>query len=290
MVRRALILLVALAAAGVVFVGPVTGAGAAGSDLDTVSHSAQALEAAGSTQFAGTVVVAAGRRGATQTARISGTFDFRNRRGEFHVDASALGTAGARGRITLLLVDNVAYLNAAALSSSTAGASPLLAGKQWVSLDLTAITGQQVLSQLDPSGAVGVIRGLTSVTRVGAATVRGAATTQYRVRIDLQKAVADSADLSPLVQQAVRNLGTGVIPAQAWVDHQGRLRRFALQVTPVIGSTRQHVNESFDFFNLGLPVSVTAPPSDQVVDFTQLLAGLGGQQGSGSGSVTSPTG
>ncbi|TVT25223.1 hypothetical protein LWP59_12320 [Amycolatopsis acidiphila] len=170
----------------------------------------------------------------------------------------------------------------------------LAGGKPWVSLDLNKIAQQQYgasLSELqgsmpsDPTDALGYLRGASDQVReIGPDTVDGAPTKHYDVTIDLDKATAGRpAQAQQATQKLEQQLGTHTLPAQVWIDDQGRLRKIMLdeRATPpsTAGSTATpgpvSVSLTETFSDFGTPVNVTAPPADQTADITDKLGAAG---------------
>ncbi|MFD2419358.1 hypothetical protein [Amycolatopsis pigmentata] len=166
------------------------------------------------------------------------------------------------------------------------------AGKPWSSLDLNRIAQQQYGASLadlqsslpgDPTDTLGYLRGAgDQVTKVGQETVDGVQTTHYNVTLDLDKAAANQ---SPQREQAVRKLeqqlGTHTVPAQVWIDDQGRLRKMTFTETMANPPSRPNgqsgpitIDVTEVLSDFGIPVNVTAPPADQTTDVTdQVLKG-----------------
>jgi hypothetical protein len=182
----------------------------------------------------------------------------------------------------------------------------LAGGKPWASIDVNKLAQQQYgasLSELqgsmpsDPTDALGYLRGASDQVReIGPDTVDGAATRHYDVTIDLDKAAAGQ---PPQAQQATQKLeqqlGTHTLPAQVWIDDQGRLRKIMLdeKITPpstAAGTTSPgpiSLSVSETFRDFGTPVHVSAPPAEQTADITDKLA-TGGRRvpGQASGGAT----
>jgi hypothetical protein len=76
-----------------------------------------------------------------------------------------------------------------------------------------------------------------------------------------------------------QQLGTHTLPAQVWLDSDGRLRKIAMNetLTGATPSTTPAGNISFGFTatlsDFGVPADITAPPTDQTTDLTNLLNG-----------------
>jgi hypothetical protein len=158
-------------------------------------------------------------------------------------------------------------------------------GKSWVKIDLGALTGlnQAALSQspnafADPTQALNELRGVSrDVEDLGTESVRGVSTHHYRVDIDLKKAAASlPASARCTFQASTKMLGTSTLPAEVWIDSQGRLRqmRFSMQFPAVPGATSGgSMDMLLDLYDFGVPVHVKAPPASAVEDITQEAAG-----------------
>ena len=174
--------------------------------------------------------------------------------------------------------------------------SRLSGGKPWISLDVAKLSqqGDGSLQQLmtdsptDPTQMLGFLQGAGSVTKDGQDTVGGVPTTHYTVLIDLDKAGAQQGSVGKHAIQALEaEIGSHTMPAQVWIDNQGRLRKITMHETlsgAPASTTDDHGTDqensghvSFSFTatlsDFGVPVTVTAPPADQVADLTQKLSG-----------------
>jgi hypothetical protein len=170
--------------------------------------------------------------------------------------------------------------------------SRLSNGKPWIALDVGKLSqqGDGSLQQLitdspaDPSTVLGYLRGAgAQVSTVGPDTVDGESTTHYNVTLDLDKAAQGQNTQTQAATRALeQELGTHTLPAQVWIDQQGRLRRISLQETlsgAALPSTsaKPTGNISFRFTavltDFGVPVTVTAPPANQTTDLTAKLGG-----------------
>jgi hypothetical protein len=164
----------------------------------------------------------------------------------------------------------------------------LVPGKSWLKLDLVALskaagTDLGNLTQgasNDPTQALALLKGVSSnIKEVGREQVRGADTTHYKATIDLRKAAEQQGavankQLEKLLEQAeARSL-----PADVWVDDEGRLRkmRYALKLRAKGTSQQQgsaRVNTTMELFDFGTTANVMKPPASQVADFADLLQG-----------------
>jgi hypothetical protein len=118
---------------------------------------------------------------------------------------------------------------------------------------------------IDPQQALELIRvSGGELENLGAAEVRGAATTHYRIEVD-PKQLAEH--LSP-----GRRLAHGdpsqdkPFAVEVWADEAGRLRRIRIRDEMV---DEDSVTETYEFFDFGAPVDVERPPADQVVSYDE---------------------
>ncbi len=194
-----------------------------------------------------------------------------------------LGSAGAgdsgAGSAEVRVVDGVFYMD---LGDLGAEAEELTDGKRWLKLDVSGLTGMlgdgAVSSESsNPVDGLEALRGVSSdVTEVGTDTLRGVETTHYRATIDLAKALADAppearADARELLDDA----GAPTIPVDVWLDAQDRVRKYTMQVDgAAFGSERSTVAVTYEFYDFGAPVDVSAPPADEVADLGSMFEGM----------------
>jgi hypothetical protein len=110
------------------------------------------------------------------------------------------------------------------------------------------------LGPISATEQLGFLRGLTGVERQGAERVRGVETTRYAGPIDLTRV--------PGTERAIYRYGTSRAALVAWVDGQGRVVRFRIDVDAdrLVGSSvRGVVSTTFDLLEFGVPVEATAP-------------------------------
>ncbi|HWC81900.1 MAG TPA: hypothetical protein VG756_18270 [Pseudonocardiaceae bacterium] len=181
-------------------------------------------------------------------------------------------------------------------------ASRISGGKPWIAINVNQLTQQQTgstLSQLqggmpaDPADALNYLRGASDDVRtIGPDTVDNTPTTHYAMTLDLNKALANS---SPQSQQSAKNLeqqlGGSTLPADVWIDQQGRLRKIsfskavkpqAAPATTTSGAsgappkTPTSIAFTETLSDFGTPVSVAAPTAEQTTDITSKVAGQTG--------------
>jgi hypothetical protein len=58
------------------------------------------------------------------------------------------------------------------------------------------------------------------------------------------------------------------LPVDIWVDAQGRARRFDMSMTTNSTAMQMSMKSSYKFGKFGEPVSISAPPADQVMELS----------------------
>lgn len=149
-------------------------------------------------------------------------------------------------------------------------------------------TTQQVLGNLGISGSLSggnptqslalLVQSGNQVAKVGPVILDGVTTTEYRVLVDLNRSWADHPNGLTISPAALRDyeqlIGTSTLPAKAWIDQQGRLRQFVLDM-PLSSSALDKmglkgapkgVQETLTMglSNYGVAVSVVPPPASEV--------------------------
>ena len=212
-----------------------------------------------------------------------GAVDFTSGNGEVAFTSPQAGNFSTR------IVSPYVYIQLPASDSSQ-----LPAGKTWLSINVNTVSEAKLgtsLAQLNSSSQqstqlLSYLQSVSSsgVTTVGPATIKGAATTEYKATIDLTKAADQK---NPTAQATIKaleaQLHTTMLPVQIWLDAAGRVRQIAeqLQVSTsaqssggaTIPATSGSVSTTVDYYDFGSPVTVQPPPASQVDDVTdQALA------------------
>jgi hypothetical protein len=153
-------------------------------------------------------------------------------------------------------------------------------GKSWLSIDLSSLAnaaGQTGAVDLG-SNPIATLHQLTlqgnTVTDLGPSTVDGQSVESYSVAVDPSAVQNDlaSADLPAWLKQAVSQVQVGGITNRVYIDGGGNLVRETAMVTVHLpGGDAVSTNQSMDFSDYGTAVSISAPPADQVVSFSQFL-------------------
>lgn len=263
------------AAAGVitglaVVAGPVVGSAVAAPDPGGAAALAQAYKA---TSAAGTAKVALHEQvqvaGKAVTLVANGATNFAKHSVQLTMALPQVGTLEVR------TIGTMEYLKLpAALQNKLPAKTP------WVRIDTTKIAGNQMGSTLggvtpqDPSQVLGYLQAASAVTKVGAASVNGVSTIEYRVNVDVAKLAAAQGASQQQLDQIKQTLGSGTLAIEVWIDNQHRIRQEKLAV-PVsgqaAGASSGKVTIQLNLSDFGLPVNVVAPPASQTTDLTAQL-------------------
>jgi hypothetical protein len=169
-----------------------------------------------------------------------------------------------------------------------AARSQVPGNKPWESINLNQLEEAKVgksFSQLssvnsdNPTQALSNLAQVSdNVTSVGASTIDGIATTQYRATINLTKEAAkvktkDGARAALAITQEAQSLGTNTLPISVWVQANGLVSRFSEEIPIPAASTGAtdgsgKATITMTFSDFGTPAPLTPPPSSQVADIT----------------------
>jgi LppX_LprAFG lipoprotein len=168
--------------------------------------------------------------------------------------------ASDEGTFEVRIVDGVLYIKGQGLSSDPA--------KPWLEFDMTdpsnPLAGfyEQIVANVNPAQSAKMFEAVTELENKGTEQVDGIDATRYEVTVDMDKAlelsgVADDLGVDP------RQLGNQ-IPAEitydVWLETDTALMvRMAMEM--------QGMQLDLHFSDWGKPVSVEAPPSNQVIEF-----------------------
>lgn len=199
-----------------------------------------------------------------------GSEDYRAKRSQLSLDIGFAGTMQAR------VVDGNTYIAIPTLK--------LPGGREWLEITPADIKGaagiQAALGPSDPSAG---LQFLSSVrgdpTVVGDEKVDGATVTHYAFTLDLKDFFARLGDASTSLggsglKAQFGALGSMVdlssIPAAAWIDADGRVRRFTITIQATESGESVKVVEVLEFSHFGEPVNVVAPDAADTVPFSEV--------------------
>jgi hypothetical protein len=147
-------------------------------------------------------------------------------------------------------------------------------GREWISIDpkafgLDAATAGG-FNQGSPTSTIGALRGIDDVRRIGIEEIDGTETTHYAGRIDVAKAMASLPEELRANVEAMRAFSDDWL-VDVWVDADGQTRKMNLDVNGPMMT--MHV--TFEFYDFGTDLDLSAPPPSEVVDFKQVFGNLG---------------
>jgi len=193
------------------------------------------------------------------------------------------GGAQGQGTVTVLRTGTGIY------ARMPEGLNPLASGKPWLSVDAATLARLTQLALGDlgaqitgaPLDALTYLKAVSGdVQPVGPDTVRGEATTRYRGTIDVANVAAQLPEALRPPPFKTLSASAQQLPAELWIDRQGRLRKLVVTALPPIGSASPGSPDTpsatlatvtLELFEFGVPVKVEAPPADQVADVGGLL-------------------
>jgi hypothetical protein len=209
--------------------------------------------------------------GVVDCASLTGAMHF-----SFDFPPAASATLGSNPTMDMVVQSKhglVMYMRSPLLARAVPGAKP------WLKMDLTKaaalkgidLSSLQQLNQADPMQSLRYLTGSAESRELGYDQVRGVFTKHYALTIDLERLAKGNKQLQKALKQLRSFMGTK-LPAEAWVDDSGLLRKltmnFTLTRTPDGPVSMSFSEELYDF---GARVSVKTPPASQVTDATKLL-------------------
>jgi len=237
------------------------GCGGGSLSLDPVASAADRTLDKQTGRFTLAVKVTAAQAGST-TMDGTGSFDAKKQAAALTIDVPDI----TGGLMELRMLYPVTYVRLAG--------APLPTSKSWIKVDLQKAANafgtnlpQLGGSNPSPADALAQLRGSKDAKKLGTTTIDGVNTTHYRVRVDLDKALARAtprqrAALKRLVQMAKRE-GIDVVPTHAdvWVGDDGLVRRFSENIGSV-------ATIAMTFSDYGEPVQIDPPSADETIDLS----------------------
>jgi hypothetical protein len=256
-----------------------------GATLDPVAQAATRTSDVSTLRFTMTMKLRVPTVGEPISLNATGAVDSAAGRFRLTMDFSRLaalsGQSGELGRMTIVEDGAVMYMGGGGVSRMLPG------GKAWVRIDLSQAASGLGLDlssltsgQTDPRTSLAQLRKAGNVVRIGPQTIKGVPTTRYNVLIDLRQGLdrlqgARREAMKQLVGR-LEALGSRYVPADAWIDGGGYLRRFRMAIPNYLG-TGSSVSLTMDLFDFGGGVDIALPPAWQVVDLSESLSrALGG--------------
>jgi hypothetical protein len=182
-------------------------------------------------------------------------------------------TLPSLGDMQMVMVEGTVYLK---LPSDLAGMMGAGSTKPWVKVDLDASdptakslgSAADLAGQSDPSALIEQIKSAGTITKVTQEQIDGEQTTHYAITVDAKK-LAGTMPSDDTQKQALSALGVTTIPFDVWVDSADLPVRVVTRIAypDPTGGQSQEVAMTANYTHWGQPVSITAPPADQVGTF-----------------------
>lgn len=157
--------------------------------------------------------------------------------------------------------------------SKTSGVSN---AKPWMYMNATelGVTPEQLAASqgADPSQGLQYLAGLGGQAKiVGTETVDGVPTTRYSTVVTLAALTKTS---TPAQLAEIKKLfGDKLqLPVDVWIDAEGRARRLDMSMATNSAALQMTMKMSYKFGKFGEPVSISAPPADQVMNVKDVPA------------------
>jgi hypothetical protein len=213
----------------------------------------------------------------------NGVVDFGETRGRFTIDFGKITNGLIDGEAEYLFDATTIYFRfPPGIASELPGDTP------WWRFDFTDV-GDEIgvdldsLAQFrsnDPTAVLQYLRGSGEVIEVrDNEIVRGARTTHYKAALDLTKAREQVPDeLQQAYDQATAQLGVDTLPAEVWVDEEGRLRMLTFTVDlakaalPNGAKATGTLRMTMELYQFGVDADLSPPPADQVGDLETLIS------------------
>lgn len=199
----------------------------------------------------------------------SGAMDRRSQRGAF-TTKTMIGTTSFT--VQQVLDKQVLYLKSAVFAGRLPG------GKSWMKIDLAKaakLKGVDVSSlgasgpAQDPVQGLDYLKGAGAAKKLGTAKVDGVATTRYRVRVDLKRAV--KGDVTATAKRSLDSLidtlgGPTRFPVDVWVDGDHLIRRQRVGYTATVGGKVSTFDITTDYKDYGAKLTGKPPAAGDAID------------------------
>jgi uncharacterized membrane protein YgdD (TMEM256/DUF423 family) len=188
--------------------------------------------------------------GAAVTA--SGDLRFGDKTADAHVSS-----ATPIGPVEVILLNGEIY---------TKGLGQSDPGHPWTKNSIGAAQIGEALKKADPRQTLQMLSDVGTLRPAGTETVNGVSATHYSVTIDLAKVAKDHPELAGVINELTKQ-GVKVQDLQLWVDAQKRPVRLATTMqlpNPADPTKTSASTQTVDYTDWGAPVTITAPPADQV--------------------------
>jgi hypothetical protein len=127
-------------------------------------------------------------------------------------------------------------------------------------------------SNQNPEQTLDMLRASGDVTEVGPDIVNGESTTEYTGSIDLAKAAKLRGLPQSFVQKVEDATGSSTVPVTVWIGADGLVRQLRETTDTTTAGQSLTTTITIDISDYGTDVSVSAPPSGDVLDLTDLAS------------------
>ncbi|MFG2310264.1 DUF1396 domain-containing protein [Streptomyces sp. NPDC048566] len=187
--------------------------------------------------------------------------------------------ADSDGPVEMRVVDGALYIGGGAAAAEE------MDGKSWIKFDMSSagagkgMGADRLGGQADknPAAESTLLTGSKNVRKVGTETVGGAKTTHYAGSVTLDdfrdtlkgedKAVREQREKS---LAAYEEMGVDTLTMDAWIDGDDRTKRFRMRGDADKGPLDMTVT----FLDYNKPVTVKAPPAEDVTDLAAMMKEL----------------
>ncbi len=222
----------------------------------------------------------------------TGEYDTANQASEVSLDLGEIAMAAATGEgadlgpfaamfeepMVVRTIGNRSYVSWGLLS--------MLSGGQGTWIEAEADDADQITSTFGagPTGSpteflAALEEANADVTEIGTEDVRGVSTTHVRALVDLAELdELVSAEDRETLEQDLGNLAGSDFPIDFWIDDDGLIRRYSMELDQGAAGTDGPSGATlvFEFFDYGADISIDVPPADQIISADQLdLEGFG---------------
>jgi hypothetical protein len=204
------------------------------------------------------------------TATMTGAIETAANSGTMTIDES---TGGQRVHAPVIFSGLNFWMKAAAFP----GAAARTGGKSWIYVDVNKALGAmgvgslpstinpgQFLSYLNDVGA--------SATRVGAVSINGVKTTEYRAAVSLQRYAEANQVAAKSISSLESALGGHSLPVQVWIDSQNRVRRIHIAFPECVRGSKLQFSMTMGIYDFGPQPQAQIPSRGSVYNLTPDLA------------------
>ncbi|HJP74950.1 MAG TPA: hypothetical protein VJ914_11810 [Pseudonocardiaceae bacterium] len=181
--------------------------------------------------------------------------------------AEHMTVSTAAGSEQVLLVDNVFYMQIPGMQQLT--------NKPWIKFDpsntsdptsqLFGALINSIKENADPSQMIKNLEAGGTLTGTDTEQLNGQSTTHYKITVDIDKMIANQTD--PTMKQMLglaEQQGLHNYPVEVWLDSHGLPLQTTINMPSLSGAPGSGGVSTVTYTNWGAPVTISAPPDDQV--------------------------